>query len=430
MIARSPFIALMAPLAAIALTAGGCATRSVQAAAATDVKASAQLRTGLEQLVAEGRIPGATVILAQDGHSLAEVTVGYSDVAARKPLGRNNIFRLYSMSKPITSVAILMLAEQGKLALGDPAEKYLPELRDMRVYVSGGLSDMATEPVARPITIADLLTHTSGITYHFTGNTPVHQYYRKYGVMRDTPVGRTPEDGPPARNLDELVARLGKAPMLHQPGQQFAYSYSTTVLGAVIERVSGERLDRFLEGQLFAPLGMDDTGFFVASADLPRFTTLYTAGQDGLAVTELPEQSDYRDTARLLDGGGAIAGTAADYLRFAQMLANDGTLEGTRILSEESVAAMLAPRVRIGGLGAETAWFGYGLALGSPQSERDGGMPAGGGSWSGSGNTYFFIDPKRRGVALLMTHFLGGADVQGDLRGLVNSAYYRLVGSD
>ena len=144
----------------------------------------------------------------------------------------------------------------------------------------------------------------------------------------------------------------------------------------------------------------------------------------------MPARSDYRDPARLLDGGGAIAGTADDYLRFAQMLADGGKLGGTRILSEESVAAMLVPRVRIGGLGTETARAGYGLALGTEQSEREGGLPAGGGSWSGSGNTYFFIDPKRRGVALLMTHFLGGTDVQGELRALVNRSYYSLAGSN
>jgi CubicO group peptidase (beta-lactamase class C family) len=283
-----------------------------------------------------------------------------------------------------------------------------------------------TAPVARPITIADLLTHTAGITYHFTGNTPVHQYYRKHGVMRDTPVGRTPQDGPPARTLDELVARLGRAPMLHQPGEQFAYSYSTTALGAIVERVSGERLDRYLERHLFGPLGMKSTGFFVADRDLARFTTLYTAGPEDLSVVELPSTSDYRDVSRLLDGGGAIAGNANDYLRFAQMLANGGTLDGVRILGPASVEAMLQPRVQISGLGSETVQFGYGLALGTAETEAAGGLPSGGGSWSGSGNTYFLIDPKRRGVAILMTHVLG-PELQGELRALVNRSYYQLV---
>ncbi|HTN14110.1 MAG TPA: serine hydrolase domain-containing protein [Sphingomonadaceae bacterium] len=430
MTALSRIGALRGAIAFLALGLPGCAVDPAMPGGTTAGPVnidSANLQTSLDRMVAERRIPGAIVRIVEDGRVLADVTSGYSDMDAKIPLAEDSIFRLYSMSKPITSVAILMLAEQGKLSLDDPAEKYLPEWHDMSVYVSGGLEDMVTEPVARPITIADLLTHTSGITYHFTGNTPVHQYYRKYGVMRDTPVGRTPQDGPPARNLDELVERLGKAPMLHQPGKEFAYSYSTTVLGAVIERASGERLDRFLQQHLFAPLGMTHTGFFIADADLPRFTTLYTAGRDGLAVTELPTGSDYRDPHRLLDGGGAIASTADDYMRFAQMLANRGELDGKRILSEANVDAMLQPRVRIAGFGPETAWMGYGLALGTAETEAHSGLPDGGGSWSGSGNTYFFIDPKHKGVALLMTNFLDGSQVQTELRGLVNRSYYTLV---
>ncbi|RIV80105.1 class A beta-lactamase-related serine hydrolase [Aurantiacibacter xanthus] len=420
-------------LAVLSSGVAGCVNADLPSSAELSV-APAQtaevLQDELAHLVAAGRIPGAMVRIARADKTLADVTVGYRDLAERVPLGQDSIFRFYSMSKPITSAAIMMLVEEGKLSLDDPAADYLPEWSDMRVYVSGGLEDMVTQPARRSITIADLLTHTSGITYHFTGDTPVHQYYRRYGVMRDTPVGRRPEDGPPARDLDELVERLGHAPMLHQPGEEFAYSYSTTVLGAIIERASGMRLDRFLQERLFVPLGMTDTGFFVSDADLPRFITLYSANEDGLSVVELPASSDYRDTARLLDGGGAIAGTMDDYVRFAQMLANGGMLDGRRILSEQSVAAMLVPRVKIGGMGAETTWIGYGLALGTPESEAGFGLPAGGGSWSGSGNTYFFIDPKRKGVAVLMTHFLDGAQVQGELRDLVNRSYYSLVAGD
>ena len=386
-----------------------------------------QLRAELANAAARGRIPGAIAIIAKGTERLVDVTVGHSDIAAKKPLGHDAIFRLYSMSKPITSVAILMLAERGKLRLEDPVAHYLPEWRDMRVYVSGELDDMVTEPVRRPVTIADLLTHSGGLTYHFTGDTPVHQYYRKYGVMRDTPVGRMSGDGAPARTLRELVARLSRAPMLHQPGENFAYSYSTTVLGAVIERVSGQRLDRFLKAELFLPLGMTDTGFYVAEADLDRFTPLYRESADGLQVAETPESSDYRDPARLLDGGGAIAGTADDYLRFAQMLANDGTLGGVQILSKASVDAMFTPRIALAGFGPEHAPFGYGVLLGDAESEARGGLPAGAGGWAGSGNTWFFVDRKRRSVALVMTHFLGNGEGQAAIRNALTSAYSQLV---
>lgn len=404
--------------------AGGCVHAQI-----ADVMASAetQLRTDLEAAVAAGRIPGAIAIIVKGDQRLADVTVGYNDIAADEPLRHDAIFRLYSMSKPVTSVAIMMLAERGKLRLDDPVAKFLPEWRDMRVYVSGGLDDMVTEPVSRPITIADLLTHTAGITYHFTGDTPVHLYYRKYGVMRDTPVGRLPGDGAPAQTLDELVARLGRAPMLHQPGETFAYSYSTTVLGAVIERASGEKLDQFLKAHLLGPLGMDDTGFIVADADLGRFTTLYREAPEGLSVAETAESSDYRDTWRLLDGGGALAGSAEDYLRFAEMLANDGVLDGRRILSKASIDAMFTPRVTLSGFGPDSVRFGYGFSLGDAASAARGGLPAGAASWAGSGNTWFFVDREHRAVALVMTHFLGSGDGQAEVRKALTTAFSQMV---
>ena len=411
-------------LVSAALVAG---TPAAGQTAAMTSSAEEQLESDLQVAVDDGRIPGAIAIIVKGDRRLADVTVGFSDIAAKTRLRHDAIFRLYSMSKPITSVAIMMLAERGKLRLDDPAEKYLPEWRDMRVYVSGGLDDMVTEPARRPVTIADLLTHTAGITYHFTGETPVHLYYRKYGVMRDTPVGRLPGDGPPARTLDELVARLGRAPMLHQPGETFAYSYSTTVLGAIVERASGQRLDQFLKQHLFDPLGMKGSGFVVADADLGRFTTLYGEGAEGLVVAETAGHSDYRDKARLLDGGGAIAGTADDYLRFARMLTNDGVLDGAHILSKTSVDAMFTPRVPIAGLSPEGAQFGYGFALGDAASEAQGGLPAGAASWAGSGNTYFFVDRKRRAAALVMTHFLGSGAGQQAVRTALTAAYSQLV---
>jgi len=414
-------------LVAVSLLAGCDASKAPPSAA---TPGDSVLRADLQALVDAHQLPGATAVVVRHDSVLARETVGWLDVEKQVPLPEDAIFRLYSMSKPITSVAIMMLMEQGKLSLDDPAETYLPEFHDMRVYVSGSADDMVTEPVRRPITIRDLLTHSSGIVYHFTGNTPVHQYYRKHGVIRDTPVGRTPEDGAPARSLDQLVERIGKAPLLHQPGPPFHYSYSTTVLGAIIQRVTGKTLDQALEALLFTPLGMTDTGFFVSDAQLPRFTTLYSATESGIEPIEAPVTSDYRDRARLLDGGGALAATANDYLRFARMLADGGTLHGRTYLSAADVDSMFTPRATIEGLGPQTTPFGYGFALGDSASDAAHQLPLGGASWSGSGNTYFYVDPRRHAVALLMTHELTpGATAQrtATFRALLNRAAERII---
>jgi CubicO group peptidase (beta-lactamase class C family) len=393
-----------------------------------DQSVAERLRVDLSGMVERGELPGAHVRIEQDGRTLADVCVGYQDVAARTPLAEDSLFRLYSMSKPITSVAIMMLAEQGLLSLDDPASRFLPEFADMRVYESGGVDDMRTVPIRRPITIADLLSHSSGITYHFSGETPVHDYYRRHGVMRDTPVGRTSRDGPPARNLDELVTRIAKAPLLHQPGERFAYSYSTTMLGAVVERATGQRLDTALQAMIFDPLDMVDTGFFVEDADLSRLVTNYAGLPTGLLPIETAEGSEYRDRARLLDGGGALAGTMGDYLNFCRMLVDGGAFKGRRLLSPESVREMMVPRVKTD-MPPVSIPFGYGFALGDAATEAAGVQPAGTASWGGSASTYFFVDPKARAIVVLMTHILVPPPMETGttLRRLVNRAAPDLI---
>lgn len=387
---------------------------------------AAELRQTLQTMIADHRLPNAQVIIAQDGKTLAAFRLGDMDVERKAPLPADAIFRLYSMSKPITSVAAMMLVEQGKLSLDDPVSRYLPAFADMRVYQSGDLDHMVTVPAARPITIRDLLTHSSGLTYQFMGDTPVQQYYRRFGAMRDTAVGKRPGDAPPARDLAQLVDRLGNAPLLHQPGDRFSYGYSTTMLGAVIERASGESLDVFLKRHIFDPLDMPDTGFVVSDAQLPRFVTLYTATADGIAPVETAAASEYRDPARLRDGGGALAGTARDYLHFAEMLANGGIWHGHRLLSSATVTEMMQPHLPTGGKGLEDTQFGYGFAIGDAHSQAIGGLPVGTASWSGSGNTYFFVDPRRHMVALLMTNELASGERTETLRKAIDRAALRL----
>lgn len=402
---RSTVLAAMV-CATIAVAPGVYSPALAQAPARKD--AVAELRAGLAAMIADGTLPNAQVIIARGGKEQVRFRLGKADVESGRDLPEDAIFRLYSMTKPITCVAVMMLVEQGKIALDAPVSRYLPEFAGLRVYQSGDVDHMVTVAPDRPVTIRDLLTHTSGLTYNFMGDTPVQQYYRKYGVMRGGGVGRQPGDAPPARTMDELMARLAAAPLLHQPGEKFSYGNSTGVLGVVVERVSGVRLDAFLRERIFAPLDMKDTGFVVSDAQLPRFVANYTASPGGMTLAETAAESEYRDPNRMFDGGGALAGTAHDYLNFAQMLANRGVWKGRRLLSEQTVDAMFTPRIETGGSAYENVMYGFGLGIGDAASEAIGGLPAGAGGWSGSGNTYFFADPRSGVVALLMTNELIG----------------------
>jgi CubicO group peptidase (beta-lactamase class C family) len=366
------------------------------------------LHEGLSAMIARGTLPNVQVVISQDGKERVRLRLGELDRESGTPLPENAIFRLYSMTKPITTVAAMMLVEEGRIALDAPVKRYIPEFANLRVYESGELDEMVTVPIARPITIRDLLTHSSGLTYNFMGVTPVHQYYRRHGVMREGGVGRQPGDAPAAQTMDELIDRLANAPLLHQPGESFSYGNSTGVLGVVVERASGMRLDQFFKERIFDPLDMPDTGFVVEDAQLDRFVTNYVATEGGLEPIETALESEYRNPSRLFDGGGALAGSTQDYLHFAEMLANRGSWKGRRLLRAETVDAMFTPRIETGGQAHENVIFGFGVGIGDAASEAIGGLSAGAGGWSGSGNTYFFADPRNKLVALLMTNEMIG----------------------
>ncbi|WP_313437843.1 serine hydrolase domain-containing protein [Novosphingobium sp.] len=387
---------------ALALTSPAAATAPVPPASA----AAQALRSELESMVAAGELPQALVLVEQNGKPLIRISTGYADVETRKPITDDAIFRLYSMSKPITSIGVLMLAEQGKLSLADPVARYLPEMADLRVWDGTARGPATTVSAERPVTIADLLLHRSGLTYEFMGDTPVQRWYREHGVARTTAVASTKVQIAPAATLGQLVERLGKAPLLHQPGARFSYGFSTTVLGAVIERASGQSLEVFLQKRILDPLEMKDTTFVLSDTQAPRLVTGYLATAKGLKAVDRPETSEYRDPERLRDGGGALAGTLEDYRHFAEMLAGGGTWHGRRLLRAETLAALYTPHLRTGGGEALDAPFGYGLAIGDAGTEARGGLPEGAGSWSGSANTYFFADPKHRVVAIVMTNEL------------------------
>ena len=341
--------------------------------------------------IATGKIPGAIILIQQHGRPVYFENFGMRDVESKRPMTADTIFRLYSMSKPVTSVAAMMLVEDGKLALDDPVAKYIPAFAGVKVGVEKRDQDgkrlLALEPLKRPITIEDLLRHTSGLTYGFYGDSAVRKLYMSSDLFEG--------------DFDnaEFAERLAKLPLAEQPGTLWDYGHSTDVLGRVIEVVSGQSLFQFERERLLDPLGMADTAFYVAdAAKRPRIAEPMP---DDRFVTPVAGIRDPMLPRRWESGGAGMVGTIGDYARFAQMLLNGGTFEGRRYLKPETVARMtsdhIGPETKIGRdyfyFPGPSAGFGLGFAVRiSPYPGTS--WPLGEYRWDGIGGTFFFIDPK------------------------------------
>ncbi|MGO4327915.1 serine hydrolase domain-containing protein [Cupriavidus sp. 2TAF22] len=351
--------------------------------------------------VAQGRIPGAVYLLARNGNLVSTQAIGWQDAAARVPMREDAIFRIYSMSKPIVSVAVMMMVEDGRVQLADPVSKYLPELKGLQVGVektdAAGKPELGLVPAQREMTVQDLLRHTSGLTYGVFGKSLVKDEYKRAGV-----------DATEQSN-GEFIAHLAKVPLQFQPGTTWEYSRSTDVLGALLERVSGQTLAAHLQQRIFAPLQMKDTGFWVPAAQQGRIAEPFATDPDSKVAVSL---IDIRRAPRLESGGGGLVSTAADYFRFAQMLLNGGELDGVRLLSPKTVANMTADHlgpIRLASQARGPAYLpgpGYGFGLGFGTRLSTGG-PATAGSvgdfyWGGVGGTYFWVDPQEKTVAIWM----------------------------
>ena len=392
---RRATIAAALALLILAIIAGqpsaGCAESPSPSPVAASFSRARLQRVGdyIRNEIATGKIPGAIVLIQQHGQPVYFENFGVRDVATRLPMTADTIFRLYSMSKPITSVAAMMLVEDGKLALDDPVAKYIPAFADVKVGVEKRDQDgkRLLEPLKRPITIEDLLRHTSGLTYGFYGDSAVRELY----VNSDLFEG----------DFDnaEFAERLAKLPLAEQPGTLWDYGHSTDVLGRVIEVVSGQSLFQFERERLLDPLGMADTAFYVAdAAKRPRIAEPMP---DDRFVTPVAGIRDPMLPRRWESGGAGMVGTIGDYARFAQMLLNGGTFEGRRYLKPETVARMtsdhIGPETKIGRdyfyFPGPSAGFGLGFAVRiSPYPGTS--WPLGEYRWDGIGGTFFFIDPK------------------------------------
>ena len=269
-----------------------------------------------ERYVAAGKLPGMLTVVARDGQIAAVGCSGKRDLAAGAALTHDTIFRIYSMTKPIVSVALLTLYEEGRFQLDDPVSRFIPSWANLRVWCDGTADSYTTQFPEREMQIRDLLTHTSGLTYGFMGRHPVDALYRRRGVERDG-----------AKDLQEMVDRLAELPLAFSPGTRWSYSVATDICGYLVELISGQGLDTFLQQRIFDPLGMVDTGFFVPAEKVERFAANYAlTKEDPLSLIDAPATSTYLVKPTFLSGGGGLVSTAADYLQFALMLANRGEL--------------------------------------------------------------------------------------------------------
>ena len=343
-------------------------------------------------------LSGVVVVLARDGKIVLADAYGMRDLEQRRPMQFGTIFRIASMTKPLTSTALMMLIEQGRLELDDPVSRYLPEFATTPVFAGEG----KTVPLERPLTVRDMLTHTSGYTSGQFGNTPLHKLYRASDLDQAT-------------DLADFVTRLARLPLLHQPGASWSYGYSTDVAARLVEVISGMPIEQYVTQHILQPLGMDDTSYRLAEDQADRLAAVYTTrGGEGL------QRLDVAANFRFPRGVGGITSTAGDYLRFAQMLLNGGELNGKRLLQPETVDLMTRNHlpddlIPIGVMGMEMANNGFGLGFSVVVDSQDvpplpngfwwnrGAPPVGSYWWVGSFQTYFWIDPANRIIGILMT---------------------------
>jgi CubicO group peptidase (beta-lactamase class C family) len=349
-----------------------------------------RLSTALNDRIASGHIPGAVALVARHGKVAYHQSFGRLDPARDTPMATDAIFRIYSMTKAIVSVAVMMLWEEGRILLSDPISKYLPAFANTQVGVVSGDS-YTLAATKNPITIQDLLRHTSGLTYEFRGETPVHKAYAEARIAR---LKQT--------NADQ-VDELGGLPLLHQPGTKWEYSRSTDVLGRLVEVISGRTLGSFLSERILAPLGMTDSGFAVPGADQSRIAEPFAKDpENGTDVALL----DIRRPAMFESGGGGMVATTMDYARFLGMLLGNGRLGTTRVLGRKTVELMTSDHLGTISGSADLLPPGHGFGLGFAVRTQPGMAPfpgsVGNYYWSGAAGTSFWVDPAERLYAVLM----------------------------
>jgi CubicO group peptidase (beta-lactamase class C family) len=377
--------------------------------------------------VDDGRLAGWTIAFARRGRVVHLSHYGLADIEAQRPVADDTIWRIYSMTKPITSVAALMLVERGALELTDPVSRYIPAFADARVYVGGSAAKPGTVAATEPVRVWHLLTHTAGLTYGWHHAHAVDEMYRAKGFEFGAPRGM---------DLAAACDVWAGLPLLFQPGTEWNYSVATDVLGRVVEVASGQSLDAFFTEHIFGPLGMQDTAFSVAPDDHDRLAALYVSSPDGGLARNSAMGDAATRTPTFLSGGGGLVSTAADYHRFTQMLARGGELDGNRLLGPHTVAYMTRNHLPGGAdldqvgrpIFAESPYrgvgFGFGFSVVADAAAGKALTHEGEYAWGGLASTAFWVDPAAEVTALFFTQLMPSSTypIRPQLRTLLNQA--------
>jgi len=376
----------------------------------------------LNRYVDDGKLPGYLVMVARRGKVAYLNHYGLSDVERQKPVNEETIFRIYSMTKPITSVALLQLYEKGLFQLDNPVSRFIPAFKDLMVYVGGDADNFYVTDPRREMTIRDLFTHTAGLTYTNRGEHALNELYRRRGVDKGS--------------LQDMIDALAGLPLQFQPGTEWNYSVATDVLGYLIEVISGQTLDAYFAEHILGPLGMVDTAFTVPADKVERFAANYEYAEGGFRLLDDPASSAYLQPPLRRSGGGGLVSTCADYLRFAQMLLNKGTLGGVRILGRKTVELMTANHMPNNGdlssmgmpVFSETPYAGIGFGLGvsvmlNPATAQILGSP-GEFAWGGAASTAFWVDPVEEQIVIFLTQLMPSSSypIRRELRVLTYGA--------
>jgi CubicO group peptidase (beta-lactamase class C family) len=388
-----------------------------------------------QRYIDAGRFPGTQLMVYRRGKIVHSTVQGFADVERKVPVKDDTIFRIYSMTKPITSVAFMMLVEEGRVALDEPVHKYIPEWKNLGVFVAGTSPAFLTKPPSRPMQIVDLMRHTSGLTYGFQQRSNVDAGYREKKIAE-------------AGTLPSMIDDLAKMPLEFSPGEAWNYSASTDVIGYLVGRISGKPFEQFLKERIFNPLGMNDTDFFVPADKAHRFAACYSADPKGgmtfhaterkgtLTLQDDPANSSFLSPPSFISGGGGLCSTSADYLTFCRALLNGGELGGVRLIGPKTLALMTSNHLPGGrdlpamsrSLFSEATYNGMGFGLGfsvtmNPAQTLIPGS-VGEYSWGGAATTSFWIDPAEELIAIFMTQVLPSSayPIRRELRTMVYSA--------